>query len=72
VIDASILAAIEARLRRATAPPAGRLRAFAVDGVAVGLVDDERAARLARFRCFEVTRDAISLDAHLRTPRSRA
>jgi 8-oxo-dGTP pyrophosphatase MutT (NUDIX family) len=72
VIDDAILAAIEARLVRAGALPAARLRPFAVDGVALGVVDDDRAARLARFDCFRVTGEAVALDARLATARARS
>lgn len=43
-----------------------------VDGVAVGLVDDDRAARLARLDCFRVAHEGISLDARLATPDARS
>jgi 8-oxo-dGTP pyrophosphatase MutT (NUDIX family) len=72
VIDDAILAAIDARLRRAAALPATRLRPFAVDGIALGLVDDEHAARLARFDCFHVGGDTVSLDARLATTQARS
>jgi 8-oxo-dGTP pyrophosphatase MutT (NUDIX family) len=72
VIDDAILAAIEARLVRAGAPPATRMRPFAVDGVALGAVDDDRAARLARFDCFRVTGEAVALDPRLATARARS
>ena len=71
MIDDAILAAIEARLVRATTLPATRLRPFVVDDAALGLVDDDRAARLARFAWFEVTRDAVRLDRRLDTPEAR-
>lgn len=72
MIDDAILAAIEARLVRAGAWPAARLRPFAVDGVALGVVDDDRAARLARFDCFRVTAEAVALDARLATAPARS
>jgi 8-oxo-dGTP pyrophosphatase MutT (NUDIX family) len=72
VIDDAILAAIEARLVRAGALPAARLRPFAVDGVALGVVDDDRAARLARFDCFRVTAEAVALDSRLATALARS
>lgn len=72
MIEASILAAIDARLCRATALPAIRRRPFTVDGVALGLVDDERAARLAGFDCFRVTSEAVGLDPGLSTPQARS
>ena len=49
VIEPAILAAIHARLDRALARPAIRLRPFVVRGVTAGFVDDARAERLARF-----------------------
>ena len=72
MIDDAILAAIEARLVRAAALPPARWRPFAVDGVPVGAVDDERAARLARFDCFRVTGEAVALDARLATAPARS
>jgi 8-oxo-dGTP pyrophosphatase MutT (NUDIX family) len=72
VIDGSILAAIEARLREALASPPVRYRPFLADGVALGLVDDDRAARLARFDCFRVTPGAVTLDARLATCDARS
>ena len=72
MIDDAILAAIEARLVRAGAWPAARLRPFAVDGVALGVVDDDRAARLARFDCFRVTAKEVALDARLATAPARS
>ena len=72
MIDDAILAAIEARLVRAGEPPPLPLRPFAVDGVPLGAVDDERAARLARFDCFRVTREAVALDARLATAPARS
>lgn len=72
MIDDAILAAIEARLVRAGAWPAARLRPFAVDGVALGVVDDDRAARLARFDCFRVTAEAVALDARVATVPARS
>lgn len=53
------------------APP-GRLRRFVVAGVALGLVDDDRASRLACFDCFGVSSDAVTLDARLATPEARS
>jgi len=72
VIDAAILAAIEARIARAIALPAARYRPFIVDGIAVGLIDDARAARLAAFDCFDVKRDAVVLRQGLATPDNRS
>ena len=65
MIDASILAAIEARLLRALALPAVRYRPLLVGGMPLGLVDDDRATRLARFDCLRVTADAVTLDPAL-------
>ncbi len=72
VIDGSILAAIEARLRDALAPPAVRYRAFLVGDVALGLVDDDRAMRLVPFDCFRVALDAVILDARFATCEARS
>lgn len=49
MIDASIVAAIRARLTAALAPPRGPRVMLAVDGRAAGWLDPPRAARLARF-----------------------
>lgn len=71
MIDDAILAAIAARLgRRAVVPDAG-FRRFVAGGLAVGIIDDRRVERLARFECFDVSRDAVSLDARLATPDAR-
>lgn len=72
MIDDAILAAIEARIARAIALPATRFRVFEVDGTALGLIDDARAERLARFDCFHVTRDAVRLARGLATPDARS
>ena len=65
MIDASILAAIQARLLHALAVPAVHYRPLLVGGTSMGLVDDDRAARLAGFDCLRVTPGAITLDAAL-------
>ncbi|HTL74731.1 MAG TPA: DUF4743 domain-containing protein [Casimicrobiaceae bacterium] len=72
MIDAAILAAIEARIVRATAFPSSGLRRFEAAGTALGLVDDARAARLARFGCFDVTPEAVVLDSGLATAQARS
>jgi 8-oxo-dGTP pyrophosphatase MutT (NUDIX family) len=72
MIDTAILAAIAARLRRALALPDVRYRRFVVGGITVGRVDDERAARLARFDAFHLERAAIALDARLATCEARS
>jgi 8-oxo-dGTP pyrophosphatase MutT (NUDIX family) len=72
VIDAAILAAIEARIVAATAEPPVRRRRFEAAGMALGVVDDARAARLAQFDCFDVTPDAVVLDPRLVTPDARS
>ena len=72
MIDAAILAAIEARIARAIVLPAARYRPFVVGGVALGLIDDARAARLAAFDCFDVKRDAVALHPELATPDARS
>jgi 8-oxo-dGTP pyrophosphatase MutT (NUDIX family) len=71
VIDGAILAAIEARLLRAGAVPEVGFRPFVAGGVSLGIIDDERVERLARFDCFEVSADAVCLDARLATPDTR-
>lgn len=71
MIDDAILAAIEARLARAGAVPDVGFRRFVAGGVAIGVIDDPRVERLARFACFDVSRDAVSLDARLATPDAR-
>lgn len=65
MIDAAILAAIEARLLRDLALPAVRYRPLVVGGVPLGLLDDARATRLAQFDSLRVTSEAITLDAAL-------
>jgi 8-oxo-dGTP pyrophosphatase MutT (NUDIX family) len=72
VIKASILAAIAARLSRALTLPAVRYRPLLVGGERVGLLDDERAARLARFDCFRVGAYAFALDAALPSCEARS
>jgi len=72
VIDAAILAAIEARIVRATALPPSGWRRFDAAGTALGVVDDARAARLAGFGCFDVTPDAVVLDSGLAAPDTRS
>jgi 8-oxo-dGTP pyrophosphatase MutT (NUDIX family) len=72
MIDTAILAAIAARLRRALALPAVRYRRFVVGDIAVGRIDDERAARLAGFAAFRLERDAVVLDARLATCEARS
>jgi 8-oxo-dGTP pyrophosphatase MutT (NUDIX family) len=62
VIDPAILAAIHARLDRALAVPAASYRPFVVGDVAYGLLDDARAARLARLpRVFRVDERCVAL-----------
>ena len=65
MIDAAILAAIEARLLRDLALPAVRYRPLVVGGVPLGLLDDARATRLAQFDSLRVTSEAITHDAAL-------
>jgi 8-oxo-dGTP pyrophosphatase MutT (NUDIX family) len=65
VIDAAILAAIEARLRRALAARAVHYRPLLIGDMPIGLVDDDRALRLARFDCLHVTPAGVTLDAAL-------
>ena len=74
MIDNAILAAIEARLTRALAPPATRYRPFVVGESVVGYVDDARAARLARFgpRLFAVDAAAVALAEGVRGTASRS
>lgn len=74
MIEAAILAAIHERLDRALAPPTIRYRPFVVDGVALGRIDDARAARLAQFGpgLFIVDRDAVHLAGRLRECESRS
>ena len=72
MIDAAILAAIEARIVGATALPPTRWRRFEAAGVALGLVDDARAARLRGFDCFDVTPDAVAMNPGLATPDARS
>lgn len=72
VIDTTILAAIEARFVRAFALPRVRYRPFVAAGVRLGLVDDDRAARLARFAPFRVDDQRVTLDARLDTCEARS
>ncbi|HEX6136095.1 MAG TPA: DUF4743 domain-containing protein [Casimicrobiaceae bacterium] len=72
MIDGSILAAIEARLRRALAPPDARYRPFLVAGAPLGFIDDGRAARLARFEPLRVEREHVALDERLATSEARS
>lgn len=65
MIDASILAAIEARLLRDLALPAVRYRPLVVGGMPLGLLDDDRATRLARFDTLRLTSEAVTLDPAL-------
>ncbi|HLX29169.1 MAG TPA: DUF4743 domain-containing protein [Casimicrobiaceae bacterium] len=71
MIGDAILAAIEARLARAGAVPDDGFRRFVAGGVTVGVIDDRRVERLARFDCFDVSRGAVSLDARLATQDAR-
>jgi 8-oxo-dGTP pyrophosphatase MutT (NUDIX family) len=62
MIDEAILPAIHARLAAALAAPSMRYRPLIVDGIALGWLDDARAARLASFRTvFRVGKDSIAL-----------
>lgn len=72
MIDAAILAAIEARLLRDLALPAVRYRPLVVGGVPLGLLDDARATRLAQFDSLRVTSEAITLDAALASRDARS
>ena len=72
MINASILAAIEARLRDAMGPPLQGLRRFEVEGIAVGLIDDHRALRLGSFDCLRVSTDAVTLDTRLASAQARS
>jgi 8-oxo-dGTP pyrophosphatase MutT (NUDIX family) len=72
VIDPSILAAIEARLTRALTLPETRYRPLLVAGIAIGLLDDARAARLAAFDVFAVGAGQVMLDRRLRTAQARS
>lgn len=65
MIDASILAAIEARLLRALAVPAVHYRPLVVGGMALGLLDDDRATRLAKFDSLRLTSETVTLDPAL-------
>ena len=72
MIDDAILAAIDARIVRATAVPSSGWRRFEAAGTALGLVDDARAERLARFDCFDVSPGVVALDSALATPDARS
>lgn len=72
MVDDGILAAIEARIAHAATVPATRFRTLRVEGAPLGLVDDARALRLARFDCFRVTRETVELDPRLTTPDARS
>jgi 8-oxo-dGTP pyrophosphatase MutT (NUDIX family) len=72
VIDAAILAAIEARLLRALAAPAVHYRPLVIGDLPIGLVDDDRALRLTRFACLHVTPAAVTLDAALASCHARS
>ena len=72
MIEPSILAAIAARLTRALALPDIDYRPLFVDGIAIGLVDDARAARLARFGVFAVDGQRVVLDPRFRTTEARS
>ena len=74
MIDGAILTAIEQRLSRALAAPTTRYRPLVVDGVALGWLDDERFARLARFGAslFEADAGSIAFDSALRDRDARS
>ncbi|MGE5103487.1 MAG: DUF4743 domain-containing protein [Betaproteobacteria bacterium] len=72
MIDDAILAAIAARLTRASTLPAVRFRPVMIGEVDVGRVDDARAKRLAAFDCFRVTEAAVVLDPALSGPAARS
>ena len=65
MIADSILAAIEARFLQVFTPPPVRYRPFVVDATPLGLLDDARAERLARFDCIDATPQAVLLDPAL-------
>ncbi len=71
--DPAILATIRARLERAQALPSIRYRPFVVADIAVGQIDDARAARLARFGSllFDVREDGVTLGRALHSETSR-
>ena len=72
--ELAILATIRARLERAQTLPSIRYRPFVVADIAVGRIDDARAARLARFGSllFDVAEDVVTLGRSLRSERSRS
>ena len=72
MVDSAMLAAIEARLRRALAPSEVRYRPFLVAGTMLGFIDDERAARLARLGPLRVERGYVALDERLATCEARS
>lgn len=74
MIESAILAAIRRRLDRALALPPIGYRPFVVGNVALGLIDDPRAARLSRFGAafFDVSAAAVALADRLRDFRSRS
>jgi len=73
VTDPAILATIRARLERAQALPSIRYRPFVVADIAVGQIDDARAARLARFGSllFDVREGDVTLARDLHSEPSR-
>ena len=72
MIEADILAGIRARLAIALARPAGHHLPLAVDGRAVGWVDDMRAARLLAFTAvFRMHDGALGFAAVIDTPSAR-
>jgi len=62
---------IHARLGKALAPPHSRLVPFVVDGMVVGRVTADRAARLAEFRETFTVGEAIEFTSMLTTPQAR-
>ena len=74
MIDPAILAAIRARLERSLALPAARYRPFIVAGIPLGLIDDARAERLARFGpgLFRIRHDDVALDDRLADDATRS
>ena len=73
MIEGAILPAIHARLDAALAAPSIRYRPLIVDGIALGWLDDARAARLARFdTVFRVDNARIVFAATLRNCEERS
>jgi len=73
MIKGAILPAICARLRAALAAPSIPLRPLVVDGFALGLLDDARAAQLARFETvFRVGDDRVVFADRLRSSDERS